>query len=99
VAPCISASKWVGHDKASQSFALYVDEVRAVDSELELRPIGWMRQQDILTVLLLTHHAVPRLLNNVRASDILTVGEPMASMTSDSNPSGLGSRDKVPGES
>ena len=32
--------KMVRHDKASQRFALYVAEVRAVDSELELPPIG-----------------------------------------------------------
>jgi hypothetical protein len=30
----------VGHDKASQSFALYVAEVGAVDSKLGLHPIG-----------------------------------------------------------
>ena len=40
VAPKHLSFKMVRYDKASQSFALYVAEVRAVDSELELHPIG-----------------------------------------------------------
>jgi len=80
--------KMIRYDKASQSFALYVTEARAVNSGLELHPIGWVRQQDILSDLLLIHHADPSSLINVRARDTLTAGKPAASLTSDTNPLG-----------
>jgi hypothetical protein len=79
-------------------------EVRAVDSELELHPMGRVRQQRTILplqtfVLRLMHHAIARSMSNVRASNILTAGEPVALMTSDSSPLGRASCDNVPDES